>query len=123
MGLFDRKQDPQRELAKAIGKRGLGARAEIEASRATGATRDDGVGRELELTLSFATRAGPPVRAVVRQWFNELTAVGMDAGEAAEIMYDPEDPQRVVVMSSTRYKLVDGQLVEVVDPKRRAAGP
>jgi len=26
-------------------------------------------------------------------------------------------------MSSTRYKLVDGQLVEVVDPKRRAAGP
>jgi hypothetical protein len=121
MGLFRRKQDPERELADAIGKRGLAARAEIEAARATGATRDDGVGRELELTLTFATRDGVPVRAVVRQYFNELTAVGMEAGEAAEVMYDREDPQRVIVMSSARYKFVDGQLVEVVDPKRRGA--
>jgi hypothetical protein len=124
MGFFSRRSpDPQRELAEAIGKRGLGARAEIEAARATGATRHDGVGRELELTLSFTTREGASVRAVVRQYFNDLTAVGMDAGEAAQIMYDREDPQRVVVMSSARYRILDGQIVEVVDPHRRATEP
>jgi hypothetical protein len=113
MGLFRRKRDPDREVAEAIGKRGLGARAEIEAARPTGEEH------ELELTLSFVTRDGASVRAVVRQRFNELTAVGMEAGEAADIMYDREDPQRVVVMSSARYRIVEGQLVEVVDPKRR----
>ena len=39
---------------------------------------------------------------------------------------DPErelaDPQCVVVMGSTRYKMLDGGLVEVVDPKRPPAG-
>jgi len=33
MGFFSRKPDRERELAMAIGKRGLGARAEIEAAR------------------------------------------------------------------------------------------
>jgi hypothetical protein len=113
MRLFGRKHDADRELAEAIGKRGVGTRAEIEAARPTG------VENELELTLSYATRKGVSVRAVVRQRFNELTAVGMEAGEAATIMYDREDPQRVVVMGATRYKIIDGQLVEVVDPKRR----
>jgi hypothetical protein len=32
---------------------------------------------------------------------------------------DREDPERVVVMGSTRYQIIDGQLVEVVNPKRR----
>lgn len=117
MGLFKKRDDPERELAKAIGKRGLAARADIESVRATGATRDAGAGRELELTLSFATRDGAPVRAVARQYFNDLTAVGIEAGEAAEIMYDREDPQRFVVLSSARYRIVDGQPVEVAAPK------
>jgi hypothetical protein len=37
--------------------------------------------------------------------------------EAAEIMYDCEDPQRVVVLSSARHRIVDGQPVEVAAPK------
>ena len=117
MGLFGRKPDPDRERAKAIAKRGVSTRAQIDAVRATGETRG-GVGRELELTLSFTTREGAPVRAVAKQYFNDITATGLDAGEVAEIMYDREEPQTIVVMGSARYRMVDGALVEVVDPKR-----
>jgi len=112
MGFLRRDHDPDRALAAAIGKRGLPARARIES------VREAGEG-ELELTLAFTTRDGAPVRAVVRQRFNHLTRVGMEAGEGAEIMYDREDPQRAVVLGSTRYKMVEGQLVEVVDRDRR----
>lgn len=112
MGFLRRKHDPDRELAAAIGKRGVGGRARIES------VREAGEG-DLELVLAFTTRDGAPVHAVVRQRFNHLTRVGMEAGEDAEIMYDREDPQRVVVLGSARYKMVEGQLVEVVDPERR----
>jgi hypothetical protein len=118
VGLFGRKPDPDRDRAKAIAKRGVGARAQIDAVRATGETRDRGVSRELELTLSFTTREGAPVRAVVEQYFNDITATGLDPGEVAEIMYDREEPQTIVIMGSARYRMVDGALVEVVDPKR-----
>jgi hypothetical protein len=117
VGLFGRKPDPDRERAKAIAKRGVSTRAQIDAVRATGERRG-AVGRELELTLSFTTREGAPVRAVVKQFFNDITATGLDAGEVAEIVYDREEPQTIVVMGSARYRMVDGALVEVVDPKR-----
>ena len=117
MGLFSRKPDPDRDRAKAIAKRGVGAKAQIEAVRATGETRGDGVGRELELTLAFTTRDGAPYRAVVKQYFNDITATGLEPGEVAEIMYDREEPSTVVVMGSARYRVVDGVLVEVVQPK------
>ena len=117
MGLFSRKPDPDRDRAKAIAKRGVGAKARIEAVRATGETRGGGAGRELELTLAFTTEAGAPFRAVVKQYFNDITATGLDPGEVAEIMYDRDDPATVVVMGSARYRMVDGALVEVVQPK------
>ena len=117
MGLFSRKPDPDRDRAKAIAKRGVGAKAQIEAVRATGETRGDGVGRELELTLAFTTRDGAPYRAVVKQYFNDITATGLEPGEVAEIMYDREEPGTIVVMGSARYRMIDGALVEVVQPK------
>jgi hypothetical protein len=122
MGLFRKRDDDEdKALAKAIAKRGLAARADIEAVRRTEATR--GPARQLELTLAFTTRDGAPVRAVVRQFFDELAEVGMEAGGVASIMYDREAPQRVVVMGSARHRIVDGAVVEVAEPGGRAAGP
>jgi len=98
MGLFSRKApDPDKELARVIGKRGLAARATIENVWATGETGEGG-GRRLELTLSFQTREGAPVRATARQWFNNVTIAGLEAGREAEIMYDREEPSTVVVL-------------------------
>ncbi len=93
--MFGRRKREE-DLAAAIAKRGVGARAEIADSRPTGATRD--AAYELELTLTFATRDGAPVRVVVRQWFSEVTEAGIEPGAAVEVMYDREDPQRVVVL-------------------------
>lgn len=123
MGLFRRKQDPDQELANAIARRGVAARARIEAVRDTGGSVPGGVGRELELELSFATPERVPVRAVVTQRFNHLTALGLEDGEVAEIMYDREEPERVVVLGSPRYRAVDGGFVEVVDPAGNRSSP
>jgi hypothetical protein len=93
--MFGRRKRDE-DLATAIAKRGVGARGEIVDTRPTGATRD--AAYELELTLAFTTRDGAPVRVVVRQWFSEVTEAGIEAGAAVELMYDRDDPQRVVVL-------------------------
>lgn len=97
--MFGRRKREE-DLAAAIAKRGVGARAEIADVRPTGATRDSAY--ELELTLTFTTREGAPVRAVIRQWFSEVTETGIGAGAAVEVMYDGEDPHRVVVLGPAR---------------------
>jgi hypothetical protein len=100
MGLFSRRRetDPDEALAQAIGERGVGATATIENVWATGESKEGGAAQRLELTLSFTTRDGAPVRATVRQWFNKVTMAGMEAGREAEIMYDRDAPATVVVL-------------------------
>ena len=95
-----KRRNGEEDLAAAIAKRGVGARAEIADLRPTGATRD--AAYELELTLAFTMRDGAPVRAVVRQWFSDVTEEGIHAGAAVEVMYDRDDPQRVVVLAPVR---------------------
>ena len=97
--MFGRRKREE-DLAAAIAKRGVGAQAEIGDVRPTGATRD--AAYELELTLTFATRDGAPVRAVVRQWFSDVTEEGIAAGAAVDVMYDRDAPQRVVVLGPRR---------------------
>jgi hypothetical protein len=98
--MFGRRKREE-DLAAAIARRGVGARAEVADVRATGATRGSGA-REIELTLAFTTHDGAPTRAVVRQWFDDVTAEGIAPGAAAEIMYDATDPARVVVLGPAR---------------------
>ena len=58
----------------------------------------EGGAQRFELSLSFRTREGAPVRATAHQWFNQVTMAGLEAGREAEIMYDREQPSTVVVL-------------------------
>ena len=93
--MFGRRKREE-DLAAAIARRGVGARAEIADTRRTGATRD--AAYELELTLTFTTGDGAPIRVVIRQWFSDVTEAGIEAGATVDVMYDRDDPQRVVVL-------------------------
>ena len=100
-GLFGR--SPEQQLARAIAKRGVAARANIEEMRALGAASADGV-TEYEFRLGFEA-GGRLVRAVVRQRFNSVTATGLAAGEPASIMYDRDAPERLVILGAAKYRM------------------
>jgi hypothetical protein len=44
------------------------------------------------------------------------TLVGLEPGQPASIMYDAEDPQKVVVMGSPHYRVTkSGDVVKIAD--------
>jgi len=105
MRLFGKGKDddgPAKDLARAIGKRGVPAEATITAMTATGRTRADGVAKEVEFALSLDV-AGATYEPVVRQFMNDLTLTGLAAGEPVSILYDREDPNVLIIMQSPKY--------------------
>ncbi len=85
--MFGRGKDPDKELARAIAKRGRQARAVVESIE---------LGDPVRMRLSFTPEGGAPVLVDVAQRMPEQTRVGLEPGQPASIMYDAEDPQKVV---------------------------
>lgn len=106
--MFGRGKNPDKELARAIAKRGVQARATIESIQvAEPKTR---------MRLSFTPEGGAPVVVDVEQAMPKQSLVGLEPGRPASIMYDREDPQKVVVFGSPHYKMLKtGEVVKIVD--------
>jgi hypothetical protein len=58
MGLFGKRPDAEKDLAKAIAERGAPGEATITALTATGQTRPGGAGEEFELSLRLEVAGG-----------------------------------------------------------------
>ena len=114
MGLFKRKPNPEKELAAALAKRGVGGRATVVAMRETGAVRAD-VAREVEFTLDLALPDGAVVRTVHRQYMNRFTLHGLAPGEPVRVLYDSDDPRTLMVRGHPRFRtdVVGGEIVIV----------
>jgi hypothetical protein len=118
MRLFGKAKDDdgaEKNLAKAIGKRGVPAEATITAMAATGRTRSGEVAREIEFTLRLQA-GGTTYEPVVRQFMNDLTLTGLAPGEQATVLYDRDDPNVLIVMQSPKY-------VFVPNPQAAFGGP
>lgn len=115
MGLFGRRDDPEKALARDIARRGATADAAVRARRDTGASRGRG-SREVELELEFRTAEGERVLTTVRQHMADAATVGLEPGGTARVMYVRDDPQRVVVLGSADHVIVDGVAVKAERP-------
>ncbi len=106
--MLGRRKDPDRELARAIAKRGRQARAVVESI--------DTSGERARMRLSFTPEGGAPVLVDVEQAMPKQTLVGLEPGRPASIMYDADDPQKVVVLGSPHYRVTkSGDVVRIVD--------
>jgi hypothetical protein len=114
MGLFRRKPNPEKELAAALAKRGVGGRATVVAMTETGNEREQ-VAREIEFTLDLALPDGATVRTVHRQYMNRYTLHGLAPGEPASVLYDRDDPRTIMVRGHPRFRtdVVGGDIVVV----------
>ena len=131
MGLFGRGKDGltggEKDLAKAVAKRGVPSEATITAMTPTGQTRGDGVSKEIEFSLRLEV-AGTAYEPVVRQFLNDLTLTGLAPGEPVSVLYDRDDPANLIVMQSPRYVFVHnpnaafGGPTMIAVPTARAAG-
>ena len=106
--MFGRRKDPVTELARAIAKRGVQGRAVVESI--------DASGDPVRMRLSFTPEGGAPVLVDVAQRMPKQTLVGLEPGAPASIMYDAEDPQKVIVLGSPHYRVTkSGDVVKIVD--------
>ncbi len=107
MGLFKRgEDDPDKALAKALVLRGERVEGEMLAMRETGEIKGDGLAKEFEMTFRFTPLGEPAPREVtVRQFFNDTTRTGLEAGAPATIWYDRDDPLACIVDGSPRYRI------------------
>jgi hypothetical protein len=114
MGLFGRQGNPEAELAKALAKRGAQGRATVVSMRETGNERD-GVAKEIEFVLDLEAPDGGFTRVTTTQYMNRFTLHGLAPGEPARVMYDREDPQKLMVEGHVRYRtdVVGGEIVVV----------
>ena len=103
MGFFKRKADPDADLAKALAQRGTGGRATVVSMRETGETRGDGVAKEIEFELDLVVD-GDTVRTNHRQYMNRFTLHAVAPGEPVRVLYDREDPQRLMVEGHVRFR-------------------
>ena len=103
MGLFGKGKDgatgAEKDLAKAIAKRGVPGEATIAAMTPTGQTRGGEVGKEIEFSLRLEV-TGTAYEPVVRQFLNDLTLTGLAPGEPVSVLYDRDDPANLIVMQS-----------------------
>jgi hypothetical protein len=75
------------------------------------------------MRLAFTPEGGAPVLVDVSQRMAPQAKVGLEPGAAAEIMYDREDPQKLIVLGSPDYKVVSGHVVRVVDVEQGGKQP
>src|SRR5690348_853853 len=114
MGLFSRKEDPQKELAKALATRGTGGRATVVSMRETGNERE-GVAKEVEFVLDLELPEQGTLRVTTLQYMNRFTLHKLAPGEPARVMYDRDDPQKLMVEGHARYRtdVIGGDIVVV----------
>jgi len=114
MGLFGRKANPEAELAKALAQRGMRGRATVVSMRETGNERD-GVAKEIEFVLDLEVPDQGTVRVTTSQYMNRFTLHKLAPGEPARVMYDRDDPRKVLVEGHVRYRteVVAGEIVVV----------
>jgi hypothetical protein len=103
MGLFGRKGNAEKDLAKALAQRGVQGRATVVSMRETGNERD-GVAKEIEFVLDLEVREQGTVRVETSQYMNRYTLHKLAPGEPARVMYDRDDPQKVLVEGHARYR-------------------
>jgi hypothetical protein len=103
MGLFGKKGNPEAELAKALAQRGARGRATVVSMRETGNERD-GVATEIEFVLDLEVPEDGTVRVTTNQYMNRFTLHKLAPGEPARVMYDRDDPQKVLVEGHARYR-------------------
>jgi len=103
MGLFSRKPNPEAELAKALAQRGVPGRATVVSMRETGNERD-GIAKEIEFVLDLEVRDQGTVRVATSQYMNRFTLHKLAPGEPARVMYDRDDPEKVLVEGHARYR-------------------
>jgi hypothetical protein len=106
MGLFGKSKGAEKDLAKAIARRGAPGEAVITAMTATGQARPGGAAREIEFSLRLEV-AGTTYEPVVRQFMNDLSLTGLAPGEPVRVLYDRDDPAVLIVMQSPKYVFVD----------------
>ena len=120
MALFKRKDKGEADVSTVIGRRGIPATGQIQAMQPTGRTKEGGAAREFEFRLSFIPHGRKAVEVTLRQFMNELTLTGLEAGAEATLLYDRQDPTTVVVTGSPTYRIVsEGVAVKV---EGRASG-
>jgi hypothetical protein len=114
MGLFRKKGNPEGELAKALALRGAQGRATVVSMRETGNERD-GVAKEIAFVLDLELPAGGTERVEVAQYMNRFTLHKLAPGEPARVMYDREDPGKLMVEGHVRYRtdIVGGEIVVI----------
>jgi hypothetical protein len=114
MGLFGRKGSAEGELAKALAKRGVPGRATVVSMTETGNERD-GVAKEFEFVLDLEVPAQGTVRVETSQYMNRYTLHKLAPGEPARVMYDRDDPRKVLVEGHARYRtdIVANEIVVV----------
>jgi hypothetical protein len=69
---------------------------------------------EAELAKALAKRGGT-TRVATTQYMNRFTLHGLAPGEPARVMYDREDPRKLLVEGHVRYRtdMVGGEIVVV----------
>ncbi|MBS1880210.1 MAG: hypothetical protein JST31_11890 [Actinobacteria bacterium] len=103
MGLFSRKENPEKELAKALAVRGRQGRATVVSMRETGNERD-GIAKEIEFTLDLELPEAGSTRVVTSLYMNRYTLHKLAPGEPARVIYDRDDPQKLLVEGHARYR-------------------
>jgi hypothetical protein len=114
LGLFGKKGDPAKDLAKALAARGTLGRATVVSMRETGNERDD-VAKEIEFVLDLEIPEQGDERVTTAQYMNRFTLHKLAPGEPARVMYDREDPGKLMVKGHARYRtdVVAGDIVVI----------
>ena len=103
MGLFGRKDNPEAVLAKALAQRGVPGRATVVSMRETGNERD-GVAKEIEFVLDLEIEGKGKQRVTTSQYMNRYTLHGLAPGEEARVLYDRDNPEKLMVDGHVRYR-------------------
>ena len=115
MGLFDRKRSPEDELAKALASRGTPGRASVVSMRETGNERE-GIAKEIEFVLDLEIPGEGTRRVTALQYMNRYTLHALAPGEPARVLYDRDDPEKLLVEGHARFRTdVVGSEIVVVE--------
>ena len=109
MGLFSRRSDPTRDLARAIATRGVRVRGTVETF--------DLEGDVAVVRVRFRVEgAGADTVVTVRQPMAPQVQVGLEPGAPVSLSYDRDDPNTVLIWGSPLYRTTEeGAVVRAVD--------